>query len=103
MISKSKQVWAVGSTVKVGFIAGLLVVAAVPTPGDSAPDAYVLSRNNQFYSFVPHSGLTKIDLTEAREMVSSAKVQADRQAAAAIAKAAESARHIEAINELIFA
>lgn len=103
MISKSKQNWTVGATVKVGFIAGLLVVAAVPTPGDCAPDAYVLSRNDQFYSFVPHNGLTKIDLIEAREMIADAKVQADRQAAAAIASAQASAHHIAAINELIFA
>jgi len=103
MITKSKQVWTVGSTVKIGFIVGLLVVAAVPTPGDHAPDAYVLSRNNQFYSFVPHQGLSKIDLIEAREMIASAKVEADRQAAAAIASAQASMRHIAAINELIFA
>lgn len=101
-ITKTQQRWTAGEIVKVGFMAGLTVVAAVPTPGDAAPDAYVLSRNNQFYSFVPHHGLTKISLVEAREMVASAKLQAEHAAAAAIAKAAESARHIEVINELMF-
>lgn len=102
MVSNSKQAWVVGEVVKVGFMTGMTVVAAVATPGDFAPDAYVLSRNNQFYSFVPHSGLTKIGLVEAREMVANAKLQAEQAAAAAIAKAAEFARHIEAINELMF-
>lgn len=103
MISKSKQNWTVGAMVKVGFVSGLLVVAAVQTPRDYAPDAYVLSRNGQFYSFVPHSGLAKIDLTEAREMIAVGKAQAERAAAQAIAKAAESARHAAALNDLMFA
>jgi hypothetical protein len=103
MISKTKQAWTPGAIVNVGFMTGLLVVAAVPTPGDFAPDAYVLSRNNQFYAFVPHNGLIKIDLVEAREMVADAKLHAERAAAEAIAKADDSARHIEAINELLFA
>ena len=103
MIRKSKQNWAIGATVKVGFLNGLLVVAAVPTPGDSAPDAYVLSRNNQFYSFVPHNGLAKIDSIEAIEMIDAAKLQAERATSAAIEKAAASARHIKVINKLMFA
>ena len=41
MISNSKQDWSVGSQVKVGFMK-LTVVAAKPTPGDWAPDAYIL-------------------------------------------------------------
>jgi hypothetical protein len=101
-ITQTQQRWTAGETVKVGFMTGLLVVAVVPTPGDAAPDAYVLSRNDQFYSFVPHNGLMKISLVEAREMVAEAKVHAERIAAAALAKAAESARHIEAINDLMF-
>ena len=52
------QVWAVGETVKVGFLT-LRVFAKVPTPGDFKPDAYVLTnlRNDKFYRFVPHKGL----------------------------------------------
>lgn len=60
MISNTKQNWTVGQTVKVGFMA-LTVLAAVATPGDYKPDAYVLqSSNGTFYQFVPHNGLTKI-------------------------------------------
>lgn len=101
MINKTKQVWAVGSTVKVGFMAGLLVLAAVPTPGDYMPDAYLLSRNNQFYSFVPHNGLTKIDESEARQMVADAKKQANYAAADALAKAQQAARHSEVVVQLM--
>ena len=65
MITNSKQVWEVGSVVKVGFLK-LVVLGKIPTPGDYAPDAYALQRNGQFYRFVPHNGLTKCaTLTEA--------------------------------------
>jgi hypothetical protein len=59
MIRNSKQVWEVGEAVKVGFMR-LLVAAKVPTPGDFAPDAYVLTNQGatKFYRFVPHNGLT---------------------------------------------
>jgi hypothetical protein len=103
MISNSKQNWTIGQTVKVGFIAGLTVVASVPTPGDSKPDAYVLSRNEQFYSFVPHKGLAKITADEARGLVAAASVHAHRAAAAALAKADASARHAALVAELIAA
>lgn len=101
MISNSKQNWTAGQLVKVGFIANLLVVASIPTPGDSAPDAYVLSRNEQFYSFVPHKGLSKIGADEARELVAAGKRYAERMAAAALAKAAASARHAALVAELV--
>lgn len=78
MIRKSKQEWEVGATVKVGFLSGLIVVAKVPTPGDYAPDAYLLSRGEKWYSFVPHNGLSGISQDEAREMVAEAKRQADK-------------------------
>ncbi len=54
----AKQVWAVGETVKVGFLT-LRVLAKVATPGDFKPDAYVLTnlKNDKFYRFVPHNGL----------------------------------------------
>lgn len=94
MITKSKQAWAVGETVKVGFVAGLLVVAI-------AGEAYVLSRNNTIYSFVPHCGLSKIDLDEAKEMIAAAKRQAERTVAQVVAKAAASARHAEALSAML--
>jgi hypothetical protein len=56
---KAKQNWTVGGVVKVGFLT-LTVVAAVATPGDFAPDAYVLTNaSGTFYRFVPHNGLVK--------------------------------------------
>jgi hypothetical protein len=58
MIVNSKQVWEVGSVVKVGFMK-LVVLAKIPTPRDYAPDAYALQSNGKFYRFVPHNGLTK--------------------------------------------
>jgi hypothetical protein len=60
MIKNSKQVWEVGSTVKVGFMS-LVVVAKEPTPGDYMPDAYLLrSAKGVDYRFVPHFGLERI-------------------------------------------
>ena len=103
MISNSKQNWSVGALVKVGFISGLLVVAAIQTPGDFAPDAYILSRNNQFYSFVPHNGLSKIDAEEVASMVAESHRIAARSASAALNKAAASAKHAELINALMTA
>lgn len=65
MISNSKQNWTIGSTVKVGFLA-LTVIAAIATPGDFKPDAYILkSTKGQYYKFVPHNGLQKITAEEA--------------------------------------
>lgn len=58
MINKTKQDWTVGQSVKVGFLT-LVVCAAVATPGDYKPDAYILSNKtaDKFYVFVPHNGL----------------------------------------------
>lgn len=60
-ITNSKQNWNIGETVKVGFVTGLEVIKMIPTPGDYAPDAYVLwqPRTDRFYSFVPHKGLVR--------------------------------------------
>ena len=89
MITKSKQNWTTGSMVKVGFLS-LMVVQAIPTPGDYAPDAYLLinAAHKQLYKFVPHNGVEKITLAEANEMIASASEIAARAAAVAIAKAA---------------
>ena len=59
-IVNSKQDWTTGSIVRIGFMT-LTVIALIPTPGDYAPDAYILTANNKFYKFVPHHGLTRID------------------------------------------
>ena len=74
MIKNSKQNWQVGATVKVGFLS-LVVKAAIATPGDYMPDAYILSNQagTQFYKFVPHNGLEKIGAVEANEMLAAAK------------------------------
>ena len=58
MIQNSKQNWEIGQTVKVGFMV-LKVLAKVPTPGDYAPDAYVLENRGRFYRFVPHNGIAR--------------------------------------------
>ena len=89
MITKTKQNWQVGATVKVGFLT-LVVKAEVATLGDFAPDAYILANQagTQLYKFVPHNGVQKIDVSEARELMAEAKAYAARLAAAAIKKAA---------------
>ncbi|RKR46278.1 hypothetical protein [Paraburkholderia sp. BL17N1] len=104
MIKNSKQSWEVGSTVKVGFLS-LTVKAAIATPGDFAPDAYILvnKAGTQLYKFVPHNGVEKISPTEARELIADAWVHADKIAAACVKRAADSARAIAEINEIIFA
>jgi hypothetical protein len=100
MVTKSKQAWEVGQTVKVGFLSDLVVMAKVATPGDQAPDAYILRRNVQLYKFVPHFGLEKISVDEARDLMAQAKAYAERCAAAALTKASNDARKIAEINSL---
>lgn len=60
-IRYSKQRWQEGEVVKVGFLTGLEVIKMIPTPGDYAPDAYVLwqAQHNRFYRFVPHKGIER--------------------------------------------
>ena len=62
----AKQHWAIGDAVRVGFIAGLTVIAKVPTPGDYAPDAWVLQQRGtgRIYRFVPHHGLERCENLE---------------------------------------
>lgn len=59
MIKNSKQNWEIGEMVKVGFLS-LRVMAKQATPGDYAPDAYILTNKDasKYYRFVPHNGLT---------------------------------------------
>ncbi len=62
MISRSRQVWAAGETVKVGFLR-LRVLAAVATPGNYLPDQYALTNadGSRFYRFIPHNGLVRCE------------------------------------------
>ena len=100
MITKTKQSWEIGQTVRVGFLADLLVVAKIPTPGDNAPDAYLLCRKEQAYKFVPHFGIEKISFADAQELATEAKAQAARLAAAAVGRAAVSARFAADLEDL---
>jgi hypothetical protein len=65
----AKQNWEIGQQVKVGFNTGLTVLAKIPTPGDYAPDAYILAKGDKYYSFVPHNGLTRITEDRVAEMI----------------------------------
>ena len=61
MITNTRQIWEVDCWVKVGFLT-LQVIKKIPTPGDSAPDAYLLqSAKGIRYKFVPHNGLERLD------------------------------------------
>jgi hypothetical protein len=97
MVSNSKQNWTVGNTVKVGFLV-LVVKAAIATPGDYLPDAYILTNvtGTKLYKFVPHNGLQSITVADARELMAIAEAHAARVAAQAIAKAS-STREIDAL------
>ncbi len=105
MVTNSKQRWEIGQTVSVGFVRNLVVKAAIPTPGDFAPDAYILTNaaGTQFYQFVPHNGLQKLDLLEAREILAAAAYQAKQIADAALAKAKRDSEAVAAINAILFA
>jgi hypothetical protein len=61
MVKKSAQIWEVGEWVKVGFLT-LCITAKEATPGDFAPDAYLLTDKTgaKVYRFVPHNGLTRL-------------------------------------------
>lgn len=58
-ITRTKQDWKPGEIVKVGFLS-LMVQDVIETPGNYAPDAYLLtSAKGQNYLFVPHKGIFK--------------------------------------------
>ena len=62
MITNSKQNWQVGEIVNVGFLRGLMVTKREPTPGDYAPDAYLLvAKTGAQYRFVPHKGIERMN------------------------------------------
>lgn len=85
MITKSKQCWEVGAAVKVGFLT-LTVRAAIATPGDSLPDAYILTNaaGTKLYRFIPHNGLEAVTVEDARMQVANAEYRAASMAATAI-------------------
>lgn len=89
MINNTKQNWTIGKQVKVGFMT-LTVRQAIATPGDYAPDAYILSNasNTQLYKFVPHNGCSKITIDEAKEMIEEAADYAEMLAHKAMQNAA---------------
>lgn len=104
MVRNSKQNWTVGATVKVGFLS-LVVRAALATPGDGLPDAYILSNQagTKLYRYVPYNGLESLSITDARELIAEARLRAERIAAAAVAKAQRDAQTIAEINKVLFA
>jgi hypothetical protein len=97
VIRNSKQKWEVGQTVKQGFLS-LVVMAAIPTPGDGLPDAYVCtnSEGDKLYEVIPYNGYRRIDLSEARELFESARKVAKQVAT----RATERAAHASAITSL---
>ena len=64
MISNTKQQWAVGESVKIGFLT-LRVTGIELTPGDYKPDAYLLcglgANESRKYRFVPHHGIERLN------------------------------------------
>lgn len=63
MITKSKQDWVIGETVKVGFMLLRVLAGPIPTPGNYHADEYALENLNgtKFYRFTPHAGCYRCD------------------------------------------
>lgn len=60
--TKGVQAWNIGDTVNVGFMKGLKVIRRIPTPGDYAPDQWLLqSKKGDYYLFTPHHGIQKLE------------------------------------------
>ncbi len=57
--NKAKQTWNIGDTVKIGFLAGLVVIE-IASIKDYLPDMYLLQRNEVFYRFIPHNGIERL-------------------------------------------
>ena len=62
MITRTRQNWSPGSTVRVGFLR-LRVLASIATPGNYRPDEYALESldGRAFYRFTPHHGIVRVD------------------------------------------
>lgn len=98
MITNSKQNWEVGQTVKVGFMS-LVVAAKIATPGDFAPDAYLLTNHagTQLYKFVPHNGVEKITPAEAKGLLEAQDEWTRLHVVAVIQKARDDARRATSV------
>ena len=59
MVTRSKQTWDVGSTVKVGFLT--LRITGIESIVDNLPDIYSLESldSKRTYEFIPHNGLSR--------------------------------------------
>ena len=68
MITRTKQNWEPGQSVKVGFLT-LTVVAKIATPNNWLPDQYALTNGaGRFYKFIPHNGIERCNsLAQAME------------------------------------
>ncbi len=101
VIKRSKQNWAVGATVKVGFLT-LVVKAAIATPGDGLPDVYFLSNlaETKLYQFTPHNGLHAVTIEEAEERVAAFRVTLESIAYKEAASAIKAAQTATRFNEL---
>ena len=62
MITRTRQNWSPGSTVRVGFLR-LRVLASIATPGNYRPDEYALESldGRSYYRFTPHHGIVRVD------------------------------------------
>ncbi len=59
MITRSKQNWAIGEWVKIGFMK--LKIESVKAVKDGMPDIYTMvSETGKKYEFIPHNGLYAI-------------------------------------------
>lgn len=60
MITRTKQDWTIGATVRVGFLT--LRVISMRAVRDGLPDIYTLASldGRRQYEFIPHVGLTRI-------------------------------------------
>jgi len=101
VITKTKQNWTVGQTVKVGFMS-LVVRAAIATPGDGLPDVYFLTNiaGTKLYEFVPHQGLQSVTVEEAEAKVTYFRKSIEQIAAQETAKAIQRAQTASKFNEL---
>ena len=66
MITRTRQKWSSGSTVRVGFLR-LRVLACIPTPGNYRPDEYALESldGRTHYRFTPHHGVVRVESRDA--------------------------------------
>jgi hypothetical protein len=88
MIRNTRQNWQIGSIVRVGFLQ-LKIVAAIPTPNDSLPDLYFLTNlaGDKLYRFVPHQGLTRVELADVEQKIANYRAHVELVAAQAISRA----------------